>query len=379
MESRTILRLLVSSIMVAGCGNMLGTPKDKAKTSEKGDIEDDPNALPPIVTKGDLRPSFSFLHAKGNRIALNLLGMVDLKSSQPIDFRANESVFVVEDGRLQGIRITQNSQSNSLPVDIVFAIDNSGSMDEEANGVADKAIDFAKFLAASGIDVRLGVVGFDGEISGAIDLAVPADVAAYLSRPGMEGADRSRGYAGFNTQALEAAARALNMSTGFTPGSENHIAALVYAEKSFAWRTNAQRVFYTFSDETNTDTLPGQHPAWNGQTDYQISSFCSRWKPSFGTIHTIWSGDNFAFDPQNPNYLPEDPRSLAGCTGGTVTMVASDASDLDLTQVNSTLAVANSAMVEFISDSALETHTIDVIVKTADGSDGKTTLRLKYK
>ena len=50
--------------------------------------------------------------------------------------------------RLQGIKVTPASGGSSLAADLVFVVDNSASMGEEADTIANKIVAFTRHLAA---------------------------------------------------------------------------------------------------------------------------------------------------------------------------------------------------------------------------------------
>ena len=60
--------------------------------------------------------------------------------------------------------IEKMSSSNSLPVDIVFVIDQTGSMRQEVNEVKANIFEFTSRLASRGVDYRLGLITFSDRI-----------------------------------------------------------------------------------------------------------------------------------------------------------------------------------------------------------------------
>jgi len=335
-----------------------------------GDIPPDPGGTAPEPTINNLKPaaSFSLPDQAGGAIRVTLLGLIDPVTSQPVVFKANESVWITEDGVLKGIKVTQASGNNQLPFDIVFTVDNSGSMGEEANGVAEKIVAFANLVAASGASARIGVVGYSGRVTGAINFTDAPSIDAYLKREGVTGTGRTVGFGGADADALQARATADVTADGGVPSSENAIAAIVFAENALAWRPNAQRVFINFTDEP---TQPGGKEQWKTKT------LCARWKPANGTIHTVWSGspglDVDAGATRWTEGTRENPADLSACTpGGVVKSIKSDATDLDLTTLPLTDALRNSALVEFKSKDANGTHEVSIVVKNGTSADGKT-------
>lgn len=168
------------------------------------DIPADAEVDVPTPTINNVSPKVQFTQVAGNpgRIQLNFLGLIDPTTGATVNLVANQTIFIADgDSRNQkGLKITQGSD-NSLPVDIVFAIDNSGSMGEEADKVAEKIKDFAGKLVASGVDAKFAVVGFNGGITGALDFTDVAGIEAYLNRE--KGTLRTGGFEGANAESLK--------------------------------------------------------------------------------------------------------------------------------------------------------------------------------
>ncbi len=292
---------------------------------------------------------------------MTTLGLIDPVTSKLIDFRPNDTVYLSEDGILKGLRITSAAASSTkLATDIVFVIDNSSSMDAEANSIADKIIAFANLLKA--LDVHIGIVGQNGKITGAINLGPSTDVEGYLKRSNTTGTARTKGFA--NTT-LETAAK-----TAPSSASENGIPGVLFAEKNFAWRTEAARVFVNVTDES---TQPGSNK------ELTTKALCTGWNPLRGTIPTIWSGPTLSTTKWTEG-SSENPADLSTCTpGGVVLSVKSDASDLDLTTLPMTEALRNTSLLEFVSSDVSKTHEVVLTVKNGTTADGKTTYsNLKY-
>jgi hypothetical protein len=168
------------------------------------DIPADASVDVPTPTINNLAPRAVFSQVEGNpgRIQINFLGLVDPTTGVTVGLVANQTIFVADgDSRDQkGLKITQ-SADNSLPVDILFAIDNSGSMGEEADKVAEKIKDFAQKLVEKGVDAKFAVVGFNGGITGAIDFTDVVGIEGFLNRE--KGIKRTGGFEGSNASTLE--------------------------------------------------------------------------------------------------------------------------------------------------------------------------------
>src|SRR5690606_18654957 len=102
----------------------------------------------------------------------------------------------------------------------------------------DEITNFSDLLAKSGLDVRLGVVGYDGNITGAINLASTNEVSDYLNREDRSfgGTSRTEGFEGADFEKLSNEAQALNSDSRISSSSENGVVALRYAENLFSWR-----------------------------------------------------------------------------------------------------------------------------------------------
>lgn len=172
--------------------------------SSNADIPADAVVDVPTPSINNVVPKAEFSQIEGNpgRLQVNFLGLIDPSSGETINLVANESIFIADgNSRSQkGLKITRG-ESNSLPVDILFAIDNSGSMGEEADKVAEKIKEFASTLVKSGVDAKFAVIGFNGGITGAIDFTDVGRIESFLNRD--KGTMRTGGFEGSNADALE--------------------------------------------------------------------------------------------------------------------------------------------------------------------------------
>ena len=82
----------------------------------------------------------------------------------------DQNVWVEVDDMPKGILVYNNSDDNitNIMTDIVFTVDNSGSMSEEADAIARDIVSWAEQLSSSGINPKFGVVGYEGPITGAM-------------------------------------------------------------------------------------------------------------------------------------------------------------------------------------------------------------------
>lgn len=362
VESRNVFKrvfmllLLLTSVVFYACKEE--NPADGGGTNS--DIPPDPGGSAPVPTLNNVRPAATFAKTAGNlsRIRISLLGIINPATGQPIEFSGNQNIYVTEDNTLKGVKLTRVSAGNSLGADVVFVVDNSGSMFEEADTIAAKIITFANALQASGLNVRVGCVGYNGPVTGALNLTAPESLRTYLNRPGFTGTSRTVGFGGADAQALQQAAQGQNAGVF----GENGIVAIRFADSLYAWRQGAQRVYINFTDEP---TQPGQR-VW-----YSTNGFLDSWNNQRGTIHTVWSGgDTTNFGTETP-LSREKPWRLSFGTGGTLKVIRSDARDLDLTNLPVTVALQNSWLVEFLSANPNIAHNLKITVKTST-ADGET-------
>ncbi len=72
---------------------------------------------------------------------------------------------IYQDGRkVQISGIEKVSASNNIPVDIIFVIDQTGSMRQEVNEVKTNIAEFTQRLSIKGVDYRLGLVTFSDKV-----------------------------------------------------------------------------------------------------------------------------------------------------------------------------------------------------------------------
>lgn len=357
--------MIVIVLVLGGCKK--SSSSTEPENTDNSDIPSNPTTAIPTTSINNLVPSATFTKMPGNenRIQINLLGIVNPSTGQTIDFNTS-NLFVVEDGVLKGIKITQVGGGVTLKADVVFTVDNSGSMSEEADSIASKIIAFSNFLQTSGLDIKVGCVGYAYSVNGAYNLTDPASLASYLNLT--TGTSRTRGFGGSNSSIMESAAPA------FYNSEEDGITAIAFADSLFSWRSSATRVYVNFTDEA----LQPDDPA-----KWSVADFEHRWNTSKGTIHTVFSIRSFYWNGSVPDTatehensytwtpgIAERPWTLSNLTGGTIKFIHSDATDLDLTQLPVTGALSKSYLVEYITSNPNTSHTVTIIVKTT-GADGK--------
>jgi len=358
--------LICAALIIGGCSKSDTNPVTGG--TDNSDIPADPTGVTaPTTIVNNIQPTATFQVTSGNtsRIKLNLTGLVNPTTNQPITLSAQSNFWLSEDGKVKGLKLTKVSTSNVLKADIVFTVDISGSMGEEADAIANSIIAFSQALVASGLDVRFGVVGYYGDVEGAINLTSATNIQTFLNRS--TGTYRSVGFSGADSAALQTAAG--TYAAGHSSVAEDGVVGILFANSNFSWRTGAQRIFINFTDES---TQPSSMTAWSTAT---LGSTIG----GTATVHTVWSG---AADTANAytwtDLVNERPWDMSWRTGGTVVLVNSDASNLTLSTLPVAGALSNSYLVEFLTSDPNVTHTVIITVKE-NSADGKKTYSIKYQ
>ena len=343
---------------------------NKDSTGSKADNSDIPadptNITIPAIVYNNLIPAATFGKTSGNasRIRVNLLGLVDPNTLLPITLAADYSggtynFYLEEDGVLKGVKLTKVSTSTVLTADIAFIVDNSGSMDQEADSVANSILEFANYLTSKGLNVRFACVGSWGQVNGAINFTDKNKLSKYLSgRSGYDyGTYRTVGFSGPDSAQLEQAAYDYAYNEVY---DENGVVSILYADSLFSWRAGAQRVFINFTDEP---TQPNGYMKWS--TEYMCEKILGR-----ATVHTVFSEDTTYYSGYWQDLYNEQPWLMSQCTGGTVKFVDAYATGLNLVDLPVAGALSNSYLVEYLTTSPGGAHSVVITIKTT-GADGQ--------
>jgi hypothetical protein len=352
--------IVLVGLMFASCSEEESTQNQNVNS----DIPADPqNVQVPTPTNNNVLPAATFEKTSGNenRIRVNLLGLFDPNTLQPLEITANYSAgdqnfYLQEDGILQGVKVTKVSSGNVLKTDIVFTVDMSGSMGQEADSIAASIIEFANFLSSSGLDAVFSLVGYYGNVRGAINFTNSASLSNYLNRS--IGTSRVVGFAGPDSATLETAA--LDFTSDHSSVAEDGVVGIMFADSSFNWRAGSQRIYVNFTDEP---TQPSGVYRWG-------TEFVCNYMLGKATIHTVYS-DPDTLESWQP-LVRERPWKMSQCTGGTVKFVDSQATGLDLTNLPVSGALANSYLIEYVTATPADTHTVVITIKEGD-VDGRIT------
>lgn len=172
------------------------------------------------------------------------------------------------------------------PLDLVFVLDVSMSMDEERDSVVSTLDAFVQDLVDAGNDLMLGVVAFR------YDNANPD------------------GYLGLTTDvdAVKAFISGLSIhSGGVSLRAENGSMGILYAHRNFDWRPDSERAYIVITDE----------PFQPGDSGLNINRVLYELR---GTVSKLVVVSPDFDDPSHPYYpLPDsvdDPKDLATRSGG---------------------------------------------------------------
>lgn len=357
-------------------------------TGEPTGIPSDTQAgTPPTIQKGEetfiMPTSISALSVDPNNSKIgrfNLAG-IQTNTGEWIELygtgEANQNVWVEINGVQKGIKVINGeevvtrSRSNSpvskAKADVVFLVDNSGSMWEEANKVADEIIRWSTELSQT-MDVMFGCVGIDHRyVNGAINITDAATLSDYLNC--YSGVDRTQHYgermATPPADLNDLKTKAQNYTTA---GGECGGIMLHYADENFTFREGANRFYVYFTDEPNQ---PGGNAPWSVLTVKNDSEHYN-WDSSKGVIYTVYSGLDLSGDPhQYQNWLRnEDPTLFSTYTGGQILQTTGDF-EISLSDLPVTGAITQSFIIQFNITPDLTVggvYDVTIIIYSPDGT-----------
>ena len=337
----------------------------KIANGDRGGIPEDPTSPSPVVTDPNTPipyPSgqIETVDEWGNIIySLTLSGITDQDGNWLKLFGTgsdDQNIWVDVDGSPKGILVI-NLEDNTSRVknDIVFSVDNSGSMSEEADAIARDIMDLSTYLEGKGLDVKFSVVGYDGRLSGARNMCSASELSTYLSSNGT-GTSRTEHFGGSDASALQTAASAYN-NNYYECGS----AAIQYANANFNFRTGSNRIYINFTDEPNQP---------NGKSGWSVDFFKSQtnWPAQYGTIHSVYS-NTYTTYTETQGYQ-EYPWRMAEYTGGTKMFTSSSFTGVVLKDIPVMDAITHSYTIKMIIPESLldgKPHTVVIKVISKDG------------
>lgn len=345
-------------------GNPLGIPSDESA---------DPN--PKVTTTNTNIPNATYtVNEEGGYYYLR----IDLTGVQnPYDYEflrlygtgsPNQNCWVEVDGMPKGIDIYNNEDDADKIIynDFVFLIDNSGSMDEEADAIASSILDWSEKLSKSKLDVMFACVGYDGMITGGMDFGTAADLYDFLDY----------GYGTRRTSHFASTVLSKVVSDYYVSGNQDEcgVAALRFASDLYSFRRNANRIYVNFTDESNYTAGYARN-----SVEYVRSA---DWDSSKGTVHTVWSCNADSTDIYLSNKY-EKPWRLSQYTGGTIMLAPSDFRGVTLDNLPVTGAMQHSYIIRFTNIDDLmdgKYHDVHITVRTSDNKvRADKTIRIKFE
>ncbi len=269
-----------------------------------------------------------------------------------------QNVWVEVDGKPKGISVRNTADDNDgnakVVADLVFLVDNSGSMSEEADAIARDITSWSNMLSRSGLDMKFGIVGYEGAITGALNITTADKLAEFLNYS--YGTNRTYHFGGPDASVLQS-----KTDNYYTYYNECGTAALRFADEQFAFRNGANRIYVNFTDEPN-------QPSGNKEFSVEYVSTQENWNTAKGTIHTVYS-DTYK-DFAERQYQSEYPWRMSEYTGGTIIYCDPYFNDVTLTNLPVTGAMQNSYIIRFTNIANLmdgKTHDVKITILTKDG------------
>ena len=345
---------LLSLMMIAIMGVGLSSCDSDDDGVLVSGIPSDDDATPnPIVTDDEINtviPNFSYSVSKENNWAVVRLDMTGVRDPYTKDWlrlygpgSGKQNVWVSLDDKPKGFSIhntIDDEGDQRIPmVDLVFLVDNSTSMSEEADAIYRDIIDWSQQLSRT-LDIQFACVGYGGFVSGAINLTTADKLKNYLEnkswRSYVEGIWRTRGFAGKDSLTLYDASRnpdyrVVSSAYVYTDKSDPNtyecgVMALRYANDLFNFRSGANRVYVNLTDEKNQ---PG-----NKYSLFSTQWVKENWTTTQGTIHTVYT-ESSNWEDRYKNYLDQDyPWDLSIYTDGTMLFTNSYFEDANGNQVH---------------------------------------------
>lgn len=365
-----VLMISISIVFATSCKKDDDDDDETPTTTLPTIPSDDVAGVPPAIDNNSLsntipNPAFSIASGTSNRIVMQMTGIKDPTTGQFINIAgtgdANQTCWVQVNGVNKGILVTKGTaRTKALVADVVFLVDNSGSMGEEADSIAVQITNWVNYLSTQGLDLKVGVVGYDSYVTGALNITDANTLNNYLNNRTyygypIYGTSRTVGFYGADSATMETNASAFGYA-----GGENGVLAANFATDYFGWR-GGSRVFVNFTDEPNQ---PGYY-----DSAFSVYDIANNWNPSQGTIHTVFSEDTTYYSYSWQDYVNERPWMMSIYTGGTYIFVDSYASDLNLNDLPVTGALAESFTIEYINNETAP-YNVTIFIQNSNGNDG---------
>lgn len=364
---KSLISAAIISLFVIGFPASNLTSTDEPSTTTP-DIPSDNQAQPNPELGGEPNasiPNIQYTTVDEDGSAVFRIDMTGIQDQSTLDWlrllgtgEVGQNVWVEIDGQPKGVKVYNTADDNnerSVPVDLVFLVDNSGSMSEEANTIARDITTWAEKLSKTSLDIKFGCVGYDGAITGAVNITSYQNLSNYLNRDDAWGTGRTVGFDGSEADIMKFNSNKESYRTGGYSDAECGMAALRFATDMFTFRKDANRIFVNFTDEPNQP---------RGNANFSVESLKTDWNTNLGTIHTVFS-EYQSYDRNESN------RLMSEYTGGTVIYTNSSFTSVTLENLPVTDAMRNSYVIrisnirEFMDG---QTHNVRITILSPDGT-----------
>lgn len=367
MKTKLLSVLFVGSVLftVSSC---LSDADETIAIEYSSSIPDKDNPAPTVTDPNTNipNPSQNAEEYEGEYvIRLDMTGVWDPNKSDWMYLKGTgengQNVWLTIDGEPKGFVIHNTSDDNGndkvMKADLVFVVDNSGSMNEEADVIANDISEWASILENHGLDIRFGCVGYSvsGSINGAIDITSALELSNFLDYK--SGTSRTMHFDGTNGSTLNSRANSFRSVNDECGGM-----AIQFADSYFSFRNGSNRIYVNFTDEPN-------QPAYVTRYSTEYYKNYENWSPDKGTVHTIYSDQDTTYTHNIG--LWEKPWRISQYTGGTYMITNPSFTGISLSSLPVSGAMQNSYIIRFRSTEDLKDgmyHTVIITIKSVDGS-----------
>lgn len=341
-----IMGVLISLATITGCNVIASLSTTSATGTDPGKI-----TTPEAVVSGTVTKT-------GDTIAVNLssiiVGGVPITGLDYSKFKIFIGVTALPDSTWTPVATTITTTTASK-IDMVFILDNTGSMSGRIIAAKNSIAAFATSLEAAGADVKFGAVSFGDDLTeqSTLDCTTATAMKTWLTAlSGVGGGD----------------------------GPENPLSSMKYAYDNFTFRSGAQKVFIVIIDTTAhqagdgtafcAETLASAEASLAGNaTVYAVSpkedsdSYPSP-AANTGTADIRWLVDGFGwFSGVTSTTYGVTHTSYTGTGGKWIELPASG--DIDLTTLGISTTVTKGYTLSFTyKPTAIGTYYIHVLVDT---------------
>ncbi|MDE5915671.1 MAG: VWA domain-containing protein [Duncaniella sp.] len=363
------LKFLSCAALLCACAFPLTScsdDDDKTTPEDRTDIPKD-NLAQPNPELGDepnaTIPNIQYTTVDEEGAAVFRIDMTGIQDKATLEWlrllgtgEIGQNIWIEVDGQPKGVKVYNTADDNNertLPIDLVFLVDNSASMSQEADAIARDITAWAEKLSKTSLDINFGCVGYNGAITGAVNITSYQNLSDYLNRPKVTGTNRTKEFSGSEADITLFNEQKDNYNAGYN--YECGMAALRFATDLFSFRKNANRIFVNFTDEPNQ----------NHKIDrFSVESLRGDWDTTLGTIHTVYSASQSS-DKNEAN------RLMSEYTGGTVIYTNSSFTGVTLEDLPVTDAMRNSYVVRITNIRDLmdgQPHEVRITILSEDGT-----------